>query len=163
MTAPQDRTDGHWAGVDGYDLTSARIVDRSLAAILHAIAHEQASLPPQTFIAFGGSYQRDLRVGMDDGVALIRLTVLPGDRGTDHGYLVVLDADAQAFRLRQEPVFDIARFTDSYRPDQRDPEVLSAAPDTFAGRIIEPIRIRRAGGPLQREDDGSLSFGLSPD
>jgi hypothetical protein len=59
-------------------------------------------------------------------------------------------------------VFPVAHFAQTYDPRDKGVQVLAEPPDTCAGHIIEPIRLRRGGGPLLLERDGSLRFGLTP-
>ena len=136
-----------------------RSVSGLLVILLDAVRQELAHDP----INFSGWFDRVLPWGMDDGEGLVRLTVLeehaspfvPGQ------FRIVLDAKAKAFVFGHKTVLDVSRFAnllEANRRGLRDRVVLDAVPDSTAGRLIEFLRTRHGGGPVCREQDGSLSF-----
>jgi hypothetical protein len=136
-----------------------RSVSGHLVILLDAVRQELAHDP----INFSGWFERVLPWGMDDGEGLVRLTVLqertsPFD---PRQFRVALDAKAKAFVFGHETVLDVSRFAKLLEANLhglRDRVVLDAVPDSTAGRFIEFLSTRHGGGPVCREQDGSLSF-----
>jgi hypothetical protein len=133
--------------------------DTSLAHLRLMLQYAQGSLDRDASRSIAGAFAQQLELtlpwGMDDGNAVVRLTLAPppsADSGQRGLLAVVVFVDAVRFGEELDP---------PHYPGNRNPVTRSRAVPPSTTGVAEYLREQTDGGPLAEVGDGSVRFVLT--